>query len=47
MNAIQFTYNIFFNITRVDGSLNGIACAMYLMMLVMVAIAIIEYRLGR
>ena len=47
MNAIQFTYNLFFNVTRANGDMNGIACAVYVMMFTIIACAIIEYKLDR
>ncbi len=42
MNAIEFIYNVFINITRTNGDINGIACMAWLMVIGMIIIAITE-----
>lgn len=43
MENITLIYNIFFNIHRTNGDVNGIALAFITLMLMIVIVAIVEY----
>ena len=47
MNAIEFIYTVFINITRTNGDINGIAVAAWLMVIGMIIIAITERKLSK
>ena len=45
MITIELIYNIFFNIHRTNGDINGIAIAFITFMLILTAYAVLEYNI--